>query len=44
MVHLAHPDFSLQHRGKTNSQVLEEKMRKLALAKAKAERLAEMMS
>lgn len=44
MVHIAHPDFSLQHRGKTKLEVLEEKMRKLALAKAKAERLAEMLS
>lgn len=44
MVHVAHPDFSLQYRGKTKLEVLEEKMRKLALAKAKAERLAEMVS
>lgn len=44
MVHIAHPDFSLQHRGKTNSQVLDEKFRKLAAAKAKAEKLAEMLS
>lgn len=36
MVRIAHPDFSLQHRGKTVSQVLDEKIRKLTAAKARA--------
>ena len=35
MVHIAHPDFSLQHRGKTKEEVLTEKLRKLNIAKAK---------
>jgi len=39
LVHREHPDFSLQHRGKTTQQVLEAKLRKLAVAKLKAQHL-----
>lgn len=35
MVHIAHPDFSIRHRGKSETAVLEEKLRKLNLNKAK---------
>ena len=37
MVHIAHPDFSLQRRGKTATEVLEAKIRKLTAAKARLE-------
>lgn len=35
MVHVAHPDFSIRHRGRSETEVLEEKLRRLNLNKAK---------